>query len=214
MSTVIPLDGLRFGRLTVLHRNGHNRKKAALWLCRCDCGKQVTASGQRMRRGETLSCGCLHNQLLVARNAKHGHAKAKSRSHTYMIWASMIARCHRKTDSAYKYYGARGITVCDRWRNSFSAFIADVGERPNGLSLDRYPNNNGNYEPGNVRWATDHEQASNTRRNVFIVTGDTRMTLAEFTRRHELKYDTTRMQINRGIRVIAGKEIEVVRRPA
>jgi hypothetical protein len=125
----------------------------------------------------------------------HGY----SRTAIYRIWIHMRLRCHDQTNPSYKDYGARGITVCDRWRNSFEAFFADVGERPTPRhSLNRVDNGRG-YEPGNVKWATKQEQNNNTRANVFIEHGGERLTIAEWARRTGLSSLRISKRLRRGM---------------
>ncbi len=156
------LTGQRFERLEVLGYAGTNQHRAALWLCRCtgpDCGgREITVPGNSLSKGNTRSCGCLSRESTADRSRIHGlHGHP-----LYKVWQGMITRCHSPNHKAFARYGARGITVCPRWRGSFEAFYQDVsdGYAP-GLQLDRI-DNDGNYEPGNVRWATDKEQRANT----------------------------------------------------
>lgn len=160
----LDLTGQRFGRLEVVAFARVNRSRNACWLCRCDCGKERVVSGHELRRGRTSSCGCWRSAVKILLNLKHGHKRAGSETPEYRAWHSMISRCTNPKLEAWKYYGGRGITVCDRWKNSFEAFLADMGPRPSpNLSIDRFPNNDGNYEPGNCRWATRSEQRANQR---------------------------------------------------
>jgi hypothetical protein len=150
------LTGQRFGRLTVLHEEGRDRRGNVLWLCSCDCGSLNRVISTELCSGHTRSCGCLQRDRLlqVRPSVTHG----MSSSHTWRSWRSMRMRC---ADPNNKYYGGRGIRVCQRWLHSFENFLADMGERPPGTSLDRYPDNAGDYEPGNCRWATTIEQRGN-----------------------------------------------------
>lgn len=141
----------------------------ACWLCRCSCGNVVIVKSQRLLRGETKSCGCLKLELLTQRHQeqrqsyKHGHgSQRKKLSPTYISWQSMKRRCAYPNPRGYQNYGGRDITVCARWDESFSAFLMDMGERPEGKTLDRI-NPDGNYEPTNCRWATASEQRRNHR---------------------------------------------------
>jgi hypothetical protein len=156
------MTGQRFGRWTVVERNGSKRGKAA-WRVQCDCGKEATHAGHDLRRGQTKSCGCGTRQGATAR---HGHARKGAVSPTYVTWQATIKRCEYPGRWNFKYWGGKGITVCERWRfgdgtrSGFECFLADMGPKPFGLSLDRI-DCDGNYEPRNVRWTTRIGQARN-----------------------------------------------------
>jgi hypothetical protein len=153
VSKRIDLTGKRFGRLVVPAYAGGEK-----WFCVCDCGVRVVVRGDRLREGKTKSCSCLRRELLKARATKHG----MSRSREYRSWTSMKSRCFDPRATGFEFYGGRGILVCERWANSFEEFFADMGTRPAGRSLDRI-NPNGNYGPGNCRWADTKQQAQNRR---------------------------------------------------
>lgn len=157
------LTGLTFDRLTVvgyLGRIGANNT----WDCVCRCGSRRAVSGGNLKSGHTQSCGCLHKEKTSEATKTHGASKSAE----YRIWNGMKNRCLDKSNVNFDRYGGRGITVCARWLNSFEAFLADMGQRPSSKhSIDRI-NNNGNYEPGNCRWATAKEQANNTSANVLL----------------------------------------------
>lgn len=170
MGRLIDLTSQRFGRLVVLERST-DAKKQPQWLCVCDCGTQCVVMGAHLRWGHTLSCGCLQIERAGDAGRTHGEAGSK-RTAEYRAWALMLRRCNNPNSHEFKYYGGRGITVCAEWLNSYEAFLAHLGRRPSPQhSVDRFPDNNGNYEPGNVRWATRHQQSLNQRRNAHSDAG-------------------------------------------
>lgn len=161
------LTGRRFSRLRVIEsaptRVEPSGAKATVWLCQCDCGtvKEVRAAG--LKSGSTTSCGCYQAERTAEVSFRHGKAKRRRPSVEYTTWTRMITRCTNANLPGYADYGGRGITVCDRWRHSFQAFLDDMGLRPSpSHSLDRRDNNRG-YEPDNCHWATDIEQCNNRR---------------------------------------------------
>lgn len=149
------LTGKKSGRLVVIRRDGSN-KKEPLWLCKCDCGNMVRVAASKIVGGTTRSCGCFKADMHRKRLWKHGHSAGGRVSPTYKTWEDMLNRCLHHVD-----YAGRGITVCERWR-AFKNFLEDMGERPKGLTIER-KDNDGNYEPGNCKWATYSEQNSNQR---------------------------------------------------
>lgn len=132
------------------------------WKCRCSCGAIVDVVVGNLRSGNTKSCGCKKAERIAKARSVHGHNKRGASSREYNSWASMKARCENPTNHKYRIYGARGISICDRWKESFVAFLEDMGQRPPGTSLDRI-DVDGNYEPGNCRWADPKTQTSNRR---------------------------------------------------
>lgn len=162
---LVDLTGTRFNRWAVIGRAPNTAQGQAQWFCRCDCGTERILKSIVIRRGISKSCGCFKLEGLVERSTKHGHA-TNGISPTYYSWAGMVSRCTDQNSKIYVRYGGRGITVCDRWLQ-FPNFLADMGERPAGTSLDRIDNERG-YEPGNCRWATPLQQARNTRGNYRI----------------------------------------------
>lgn len=169
----IDMSGQKFGRLTVVKINGRKGKHLE-WECKCECGQTVFAIATNLRRGKTQSCGCLRVELTRKRSTKHNAKKLYPRE--YKAWQHAKSRCYSKTNRKYEIYGKRGISMCVEWQNDFMKFYKHIGPAPDGTTLDRI-DVNGNYEPGNVRWATPKQQANNTRSNIYV---DENMTLMEF----------------------------------
>lgn len=163
------LTGQKFGRLEVKEFMGKTKRGESLWGCLCDCGSMRKVLGYSLESGNTKSCGCLRTDNTKIANTKHGHNRRGLTSKTYTKWIRIQQRCYNPKASHYEYYGGRGIKVCDRWlgENGFEHFLADMGVCPDGMSLDRI-DNDGNYEPGNCRWATHKTQMNNTRHNDWI----------------------------------------------
>jgi len=164
----LDLAGRRFGRLTVIEWVGRTTTRHSLWRCACLCGQEIVARRGNLLAGFTRSCGCLRSERTAIGSTKHGHAKQDQKSPEYQSWHAMRARCAAKPgrkNRRYRDYVARGIKVCQRWK-SFKNFLADMGPRPPGMTLDR-KNNEGNYTPRNCRWATHSEQVRNRRPSAY-----------------------------------------------
>lgn len=187
MSALQDLTGRRFGRLCVLHRVPRvaGSKQKPQWVCQCDCGVLRIIDGGSLRRGMSTSCGCFQREDMARRRTTHGNRRLAAdaapgddvRTHdaTYSTWTSMRSRCRNPNAAGYQNYGGRGITVCPQWE-TFAGFLADMGPRPVGMSLDRI-DTNGNYEPGNCRWATHTQQMQNRR---TCIPDDVRAAIAEY----------------------------------
>lgn len=198
---MVDMTGKRFGRLVVLERAGSTKSKSAAWRCKCDCGSEVIVSGIYLRRGETRSCGCLHRE--AARSAMLTHGASKSR--LYKVWAGMKNRCYNEKASNYRYYGAKGITVCDEWKDDFEAFRRwslengyDEGAKAQECTIDREDNSK-SYSPENCKWVNHTTQCNNQTSNRLFEHNGTTMTMAEWAREVGMKYTTLRARIRRGM---------------
>jgi len=159
------LIGKKFGLLTVLSEPPTVPHHPRMLLCACACGNPYALVRlHNVNNGTATSCGCFKRQNGARNLTTHGQTRFGKASPEYQSWRSMIQRCTNPKRRNYRWYGARGISVCSRWINSFEFFLKDMGRRPNGRTLDRFPNNDGNYEPGNCRWATPKQQARGLRR--------------------------------------------------
>lgn len=193
--------GLKYGRLTVIGFAGQNGRNNGHWYCRCECSKVTMVQGCHLQDGRTTSCGCFHMEKVIECNTTHGHNKKGRVSPTYCSWGSMLERCQNPKNNRFNDYGARGITVCKRWLK-FENFLADMGERPKGKTLDRKKNDLG-YFKDNCRWATLTEQNNNTRRNVFLTFEGKTQTITQWAREKGINNGTLRSRI-----VLQGWSIE------
>lgn len=193
-SRVKKLTG-RFGRLTIIRFVGYSSRRQALWLCRCKCGNKTTVISRNLTTGDTQSCGCYHQERLKKAPVTHG----RSRTKLYCVWSAMIGRCHRPADPGFKYYGARGIAVCSRWRGpgGFENFFKDMGEPPTGGTLERRRNNN-NYTPKNCLWATRKQQARNKSSNRILEFRGRKQCLAAWAEESGICPKTLQARLNAG----------------
>lgn len=177
MAKLIDLTGQRFGRLVVIERAENAKNGKAKWLCLCDCGNNTIVLGTHLNSGHTQSCGCIHSEVVCAVMNKHGACNSR----LYRIWAGMIKRTYNQQSKDFGYYGGRGITVCDSWKNDFQPFhdwAIESGYSDN-LTLDRIDNQKG-YSPDNCRWVTMKIQCNNKSNNRFIEFRGERKTLSQW----------------------------------
>lgn len=192
MPKALKIQGQRFGNLLILDRHPENKYGKSRWICQCDCGNQTVCTGSDLINGKIISCGCYALQIRSLHN--------KSKTKEYSIWINMKRRCFDPKNTGYQYYGAKGITVCDRWlgKKGFINFLSDMGECPTpNHSIDRI-NVNGNYCPENTRWATLEEQARNRTDNRFITYKGKTQTLVEWTEELGIRFATLAGRLNKG----------------
>jgi hypothetical protein len=210
--------GQKFGRLTVLKYAGSDKYRNSYWACRCQCGGETVVPTSALTTGNTNSCGCIQREYAAARMAdkklratwKSIKTHGLSDSPEYRSWRSMKGRCLNPTCPHFKYYGGRGIRVCERWRDSFESFLADLGPRPTlDHSLDRWPNNkDGNYScgkcedckahgwPMNCRWATDEQQGNNKRNNHLMTLNGETLSMAQWAKKMQISVFTLSCRLN------------------
>lgn len=198
MGKYVDLTGQKFGRLTVIERVGTDKHGGSLWLCRCDCGRGIEkiTTQNHLQSGDCKSCGCLHeeNAIKVAKLAKHGGCGTR----LYRIYYNMLGRCYNSNVPSYKNYGARGITVCDEWKEDFKKFrewSIKNGYNEN-LTIDRI-DVNGNYEPSNCRWATKSEQSKNTTKTHYLTYRGETKSMKQLADDHGISYKKLKDRINK-----------------
>lgn len=180
MGKKVNLTNRRSGKLLVLSFVGH-KKGRRMWACLCDCGNIIEHNTYYLNIGLALHCGCDYIKNLAASKTKHGEGNSTKE---YWAWISIKQRCYNPNHISYRNYGARGIKVCQRWIDSYQVFLGDMGRAPTPKhSIDRHPDKNGNYEPGNCRWTTQLEQMNNIRKNVHIEYKGETLTQAQWARR-------------------------------
>ena len=182
--------GKRFGRLIVLRQESQGKLGGSLWVCECDCGRSRVFAAKGLVAGSTTSCGCAQRDAVT----KHG----LSYHPLYRIWTSMMARCHDSNNPAFKWYGGRGVEVCVQWRATPQQFFDDMGERPEGTSIDRI-DGTGGYSKKNCRWATNVEQSNNRSNNRwFLFLGDV-YNMKQLCKFLDVGYSAVSMRLHRGL---------------
>lgn len=218
----VDLSGKRFGRLTAIEIVGRticpNGTRQTMWRCKCDCGNETTVKYIALVSGNTKSCGCgeKENKLANMRNAWENNRKSVGKHFLgcleehplYKTWKTMLTRCYNPNSMSYKHYGGRGIKVCERWsgENGFENFVNDMGERPNGTTLDRIDVNSA-YCPENCRWATTEQQMNNRTDNSRVILDGESITCSQLCRRYGFYYTYVTHLIHDGVDVN-----EVIRR--
>ncbi|MGX6999940.1 hypothetical protein [Caballeronia sp. KNU42] len=186
-------EGDRLHSVTFI-RDAPSLPKQRKAVFRCDCGNEFVAYINNVKKGNSKSCGCIRDAKRPFNNLKHGRARIGDRA--YKSWTHMLGRCNNPKDAKYPDYGARGISVCERWL-SFENFLEDMGDPPRGTTIDR-KENDGNYEKSNCRWATPTQQANNRRSSRFLEFEGERLTVAEWSRKRGIDYSVLLYRINAG----------------
>ena len=196
MSNFVDLTGQKFGKLEVIRRVENNKQGNAQFLCKCDCGKEIIVRSSNLIQKHTVSCGCLR----AITKTKHNSYKTR----LYKVYRGMISRCLEKTNKEYSNYGARGITICDEWKNNFLAFRDwalnngyDENAKRGECTIDRI-NVNGNYEPSNCRWINLKLQAKNTTRTIKISYKGKTQCLKDWAEELKIDYQTLRKKLKKG----------------
>ena len=182
----------RFGRLLIIAEAPKRGKKRYV-LCQCDCGSRKEICLSNITSGKVASCKCLHKEIIGAINKTHG----MTHSREFHTWVGMKARCLNPENPSYKNYGGRGITICDKWLDSFENFLSDMGPCPQNYSLDRI-DVNGNYNPENCRWADNITQSNNKRTNIFVTVNGEELTLTQACQKLNLSYKAVHQRMRRG----------------
>lgn len=193
MGKVKDLTGMKFGRWTVVECVGKDKRHNSLWGVVCDCGNKRILRTADLTSGRSRSCGCLNRELSAEANKTHGMGYTP----TYNVWQHMKKRCYNPNSDSYHNYGGRGIRICERWLNSFENFLEDMGECPEGYSIDRI-DNSGHYTPDNCRWATRSEQSRNKRNNTLITYKGETLCIAEWAERLGVRHSTISTRYRKG----------------
>jgi hypothetical protein len=193
----------RFGRLVIVRQAPSDNGRR--FIVRCNCGTEKNVLSRHLMSGATQSCGCLQKEITASNNFRHGGSLRDNEEAEYLVYKGMKQRCADPAHVGYSRYGGRGIRVCDRWsfgeggKSGYQCFLADMGKRPSSAhSLDRFPDGDGNYEPGNVRWASDTDQARNKRTSVHVVLKGVSLPLAEACALYGVQSSTAHWRLKRG----------------
>lgn len=197
---IIDLTGKKFGRLTAIECVGKTKRNEAIWKCACDCGNILNVRSYPLKSGHTKSCGCLKKEEESNRK-EHPHKKTHGLSGTriYIIWCNMKSRCYNENNTFYSYYGGRGITVCEEWKNNFEAFYnwaMSNGYKEN-LEIDKIDNDKG-YSPENCRWIDRTSQMNNIRNNKKLVFNGNEATIKDLARKYKIDSGCLRWRIDHG----------------
>ena len=195
MTRPIDLTGKRFGRLVAIKPVGNDKHGSKQWLCECDCGNTAIVVSSSLTKGNTRSCGCIASEKIAARNYRHG----LRRTRLYHIHQGMKQRCGNPSHSSYKDYGAKGVKVCDEWKN-FEKFYAwaMANGYTESMTIDRIDNSHG-YSPDNCRWVSAFDQASNKKNNHNVTWNGETHTLAEWSRITGIRSELLRYRLRRGM---------------
>lgn len=192
---LVNLVGETFGRLHVVEFAGTSKQKR-MWRCECSCGRTSVVPTAMLKNGNTKSCGCLGVEARAQATSRANTTHGKSKTPTYGVWFNMIRRCEQSNHKSFHQYGGRGVKVCEEWK-SFAGFLSDMGERPDGYTIDRI-DTNGNYEPGNCRWATQKTQQNNRRNNRLLTANGLTMTMQAWAEVNGLTADAISKRIDSG----------------
>jgi hypothetical protein len=195
MPRIKDLTGQRFNKLTAVSDSGiRSSNRSIKWNCVCDCGNFVQVESGVLLGRRQQSCGCIMKG--VARHMKHGHSQKNRQSATYRTWANMKQRCTNPLNHKYKNYGLRGIEICPEWLDCFETFAEEMGEKPEGMTLERRDVNKG-YSKSNCYWADAKAQANNKTNNRLITHEGKTMTTSEWADHLGIKFSTLRMRLHR-----------------
>lgn len=195
---VIDMAGKRYSSIVAMHVVGRSTSGDLKWQFQCDCGTEFQANGYYARIGKIVSCPVCAAERTRLASVKHGLTETPE----FEIWTGIHTRCCNPKSTAFKNYGGRGISICDRWKDSFSNFLADMGKRPSPIHSIERSDNEGNYEPGNCYWATPYEQANNKRTNLKVTIDGVTKNLSEWARQFNVQVSTASLRHKQGLRGI------------